>query len=439
MNYRTARDVPNVSIYQSPSANPENCARIRRCLTVLYGPATESDMGGRWPHGERHHSAKLAYADVEGIRERLADGEGLSAIGREFDIKPSTVAAVRDGKSWSRGDGHSEPAWREIVRPNGMIVFRLNRSASVPLHEICPSRQVGLWFVQEMTAAQLELFIHVSTLADGHYRPSGGCDVTQKNPAMLDALELAAILSGRRARRYSREHEGFTAHTSHHLEIMAPGRDRADFQHGGITRTTYTGTVWCPTTANRSWLARYDGSVFYTGNSAWTASDEERRVAIQPDMELGAWALQRLFVQRELRVAKVPEAEIAQHYVEVDLTGLAVHTNRQEDSRQLYDRGVLSGERAMESSGFDPDADMLEGAEYVRALGWKIGNPVLALYDTLEYDTLDWDRVANVGRVNRGPVAGSPADAPHREPGSGPEPGSPGSEDTDTPKVDRPD
>jgi hypothetical protein len=48
---------------------------------------------------------------------------------------------------------------------------------------------------------------------------------------------------------------------------MGPSGDRALPQ-----RVRYTGTVWCPTTANGTWLARRKGTVYFTGNSSWADS-----------------------------------------------------------------------------------------------------------------------------------------------------------------------
>ncbi len=33
-------------------------------------------------------------------------------------------------------------------------------------------------------------------------------------------------------------------------------------------RQKYSGTIWCPTTDNKTWLARRDGKAFFTGNSS---------------------------------------------------------------------------------------------------------------------------------------------------------------------------
>lgn len=49
--------------------------------------------------------------------------------------------------------------------------------------------------------------------------------------------------------------------------------------NGIALRTTLTGDVWCPTTANHTWLARRHGKVYFTGNSGHGHDDTAMRIA----------------------------------------------------------------------------------------------------------------------------------------------------------------
>src|SRR5690606_38820671 len=62
-------------------------------------------------------------------------------------------------------------------------------------------------------------------------------------------------------------------------------------QEQHISEETYTGTIWCPTTPNGTWLARYDGTVFYTGNSAWALTAEAIRLGVEPRLAIICHAL----------------------------------------------------------------------------------------------------------------------------------------------------
>jgi hypothetical protein len=50
--------------------------------------------------GESHGRAKLTATQVADIRRRVAEGERVTALGREFGVAYTTVQLIRDGKIW---------------------------------------------------------------------------------------------------------------------------------------------------------------------------------------------------------------------------------------------------------------------------------------------------------------------------------------------------
>jgi hypothetical protein len=171
--------------------------------------------------------------------------------------------------------------------------------------------------------------------------------------------------------------------------------------------------------------------------SAWASTDDERRVAVQPDMEVMCWALTRLVLHRQLQADGMSPEEILRHGVWFDLSPAAVRANQQEDARQARDRGLITGKATLRMSGV-PKADLLdeESDEYVRWVGHTTKNPMLMLYGTKAYDQIDWDEVLQVPEQT-GPAPDSPADEPKAGPGEG-DPGSPDDRETDTPRTKRP-
>lgn len=227
---RTGRNHPRVVIHQSRTANPAYVARIRRALTALYGPPVE----------------------------RLGAG------------------------GWNARYDRSVPAWREIPPTSpgahGVTRFRLNNAAASPLLDVAPGRLVGPGFIRELTAAQLELFVQTAIDADGHRRPKGsGMAITQKSPEYLDAVEMAAILAGYTTRRHMWM-RGTPRRPAYALHISAKAITLIGSQRKDVVR--YTGTVWCPTTPNGTWLARREGTAYYTGNS-YNAVLASHQVAVQ--------------------------------------------------------------------------------------------------------------------------------------------------------------
>lgn len=168
--------------------------------------------------------------------------------------------------------------------------------------------------------------------------------------------------------------------------------------------------------------------------SAWASSDEERRVAVQPDLETMCWGLEKLVFRRRLLEAKTSPEDIMSMGVWFDLSAAAVKSNMQEDGRQAFDRILVGPAAARRMSGIaEQDAPTEE--EEIRAVGRQIKNPMLALHKG-GVDDIDWDKVSEWGK-STGPAPDSPAEDPESGPGEG-DPGSPDDRETDVPRSQRP-
>lgn len=200
-----------IYISQSNVVHPHYCERIRRCLTTLFG----------------------------------------SPVSRLPGVK------------------NAGPCWREVIWPSNpeQTEFRLNAAAARVIREYAPNRVVRIDWLAELTPAQLELFLHVSSFGDGHARRS---EVTLAQASYKDdgnaheraeAFQAAAIMSGHYAsiqRDYTNESWVVYWGTKRYFK---PSRMHCTWvKHDGI--------VWCPTTRNGSWMARRDGYPFFTGNSS---------------------------------------------------------------------------------------------------------------------------------------------------------------------------
>jgi hypothetical protein len=54
----------------------------------------------RLRHGANHPATSFTDDQALEIRRRARTGESLSALGREFGVHHSTIARIRDGKTW---------------------------------------------------------------------------------------------------------------------------------------------------------------------------------------------------------------------------------------------------------------------------------------------------------------------------------------------------
>ena len=93
--------------------------------------------------------------------------------------------------------------------------------------------------------------------AEGSTSAAGNMHFAQSpeiNPEVLDAFQILCLMTGR------------TAHLSSVGCFVK--RSKCWYVHDRITSFDYEGLVWCPTTANGTWIARHDGAVTITGNSS---------------------------------------------------------------------------------------------------------------------------------------------------------------------------
>src|SRR5260221_522270 len=123
-----------VSVYQSPTANPGNCASIRAALDSLFGPARASMRSPR----------KAA-----------------------------------------------PPAWREGVNKS-CAVFYLNKAASDIVLAAAPGKMIQPEFVSSLTLGQLHLLLATAIKGDGWHEHF----LSQRSRDRLDAFQMAASLTG---------------------------------------------------------------------------------------------------------------------------------------------------------------------------------------------------------------------------------------------------
>lgn len=164
--------------------------------------------------------------------------------------------------------------------------------------------------------------------------------------------------------------------------------------------------------------------------TAWVQSDEEVRIAIQPDLDTMCWALTRFVLHKELERKGWSAQRILKHRIAWDLSESAARTNKQEDTRQAHDRGLASGNSVLRAAGLSVTDDRIPDWELIRLIGQKTQNPYLALVEEgTKLEDIDWGPdgpaalFAKVAKPGPNPDSGS-----EEEPSAGPgtrEPGSP--------------
>lgn len=215
-----------------------------------------------------------AYGNVTISQDRAANPTNVDRIKMclEKEFGPPTPPASNVGK-------HLSLVWRESERRGRSLVeFWLSKPAAAPLLVLAPDKVPSVAFLRSLTKEQLDLFIEVSYLADGHNsKARPGNALSQKDRKRAEAFQYALILAGRPTSLVFRP-EGdncsmwqVTEKTSEWFAPVPTARLRPE----SIQFITHGGEVWCPTTPNSTWLARRDGKVYFTGNSSSFLQDSD--------------------------------------------------------------------------------------------------------------------------------------------------------------------
>jgi hypothetical protein len=240
----TEHGTDGATIYQSATVNPQHVAAIRRALHIVAGEPTD-----------QMHTASRA-------------------TGRGFGDR--TVIA-----------------WRE-THVGSMVRFALNKRLADNLRALAPDKVPSVEFLTSLTGSQLELFIERSIDGDG-CRVAGGVQFHQADPRRATAFELACVLSGRSVTTRTIQSTGGFRDSVRHLVLTR----KSVSTHVGRAQSSwerYTGTVWCPTTANATWFARRHGRSYFTGNSTTFANAQQVsidtfRIHLEPTLQLVSDAL----------------------------------------------------------------------------------------------------------------------------------------------------
>ena len=191
-------------------------------------------------------------------RPGLHNGE----IAQSEKVNPTHVRSIRRAllhECGEPGDLKGGALWNE-TRRGEMVYFNLSKRLVLVLEGACPNKVVDPRFLLELTEAQLNLFIQRSIEADGWVTSGGSWSISQRKREMLEAFQFAAVLAGYQANmRYAEDIEMWRMNLSRRDAIRPSIQESREVE--------YRGLVWCPEVENGTWLARREGSVFFTGNS----------------------------------------------------------------------------------------------------------------------------------------------------------------------------
>ena len=196
----------SMGITQSPSANPENCERIRSLLTRIFGPPAKFLEGGHW-------------------HERLGASRSIN-----FRIDKVGVWLVRNAVETRT----------KAMKPE---------------------------FLMDLTQSQLDLLIDISMMADGCVTNDGVARLSQACENRIRSWEMAVVLAGRAMTTHTNGRMWSTTLLRSNYSSAFDSALRRDRSGPSDPRVVDVDKGWCPTTQNGTWLARRNGTVYFTGNT----------------------------------------------------------------------------------------------------------------------------------------------------------------------------
>lgn len=236
--------------------------------------------------------------------EGSVDRYGRGHVSQSSEVNPENCDRIRGafekvfGPPRLDGQRSTEPMWRESPRSNRPLTdFWFNKAAGQVLLNLAPGRVPTHEFLLSLTQEQLDLFLEVSFLADGHNsRAHSGNVITQKSREMAEMVHFALVLAGRSTGIHQDRNDMWRVswRTSPSFNPVATARLRPST----MVEVEHRGSVWCPTTDNGTWFARRDGKTYFTGNSSSFSQDADVLLGLEEEEDTPQERLLRVIMSR---------------------------------------------------------------------------------------------------------------------------------------------
>ena len=241
------------------------------------------------PSGDRPIEAKYDDALVELVAWYWTEGNREKPTSKFLKLTQKKVPGkerIRNAlwkhygppyeQSHYRPKDGSANAWIESSDPQrpGTSTFRVAAPYGLDILDHIDDHAPKTEFLLSLTQEQLKLFVEVSLMADGVNSElegkKGQRDLSQKSRHNAEQWQLVCILAGIPAHmrpRVRNDKDGRKNPHETNWVVNLGVKDQLTPKQWHYEIVEYTGRVWCPVTANQSWLARRNGKVCYTGNS----------------------------------------------------------------------------------------------------------------------------------------------------------------------------
>ena len=262
-----------------PDMEPLTAALIEAMITPLQNPESAASVVPFVIRGAAEHMDKakhLQFAQNLDTQITPLREAALRRLAISLDTPPEALMGMGASNHWC-ADAQTEiltsTGWRgyKELAP-GDVVLTLNHEAGSTHWQAVTD--VNTWDVVNEPMVSVESRLHSSLTTLNHRWPVLRGDPDGEHRVFTTSDELLEddlIITG----APNPEWRAFAGYDT-------PDALSLTQKVGVMGRTTYTGVIWCPTTDNRTWLARRNGTIYFTGNSAWQISEDAVKLNIEP-------------------------------------------------------------------------------------------------------------------------------------------------------------
>jgi hypothetical protein len=260
---------------------------------------------------------------------------------------------------------------------NGVISWTFRKPIWSRVIDVMPDKVLTFDMVRDMNADEMRAVIDAFSKGDGRHR-AGTWTIGQKNNGNtqnLEVLQAMAALCAKPATRL-KESNGSNFLNLHGGNVKGFKRTMAKT----VKRSDrVVDTVWCPTTEHGTWIARRNGAMFVTGNSAANRPDlfqgNFRRVAFQFKMysQGVTYLWGKTFRDAFITQLKTPEQKAEAKRIFYAMVGTQMIAA---GAMGLPIGGILMGAQ-MAASAFDDDDEPIDVEVGIRkALTYVFGDTI---------------------------------------------------------------
>jgi len=213
-------------------------------------------------------AALLGFLVTDGyFRTRKESPNSFEAV--LYQKKPGEVQWIRDT--------FKDYISSESVHPQtGVICFRLSAPKISKIRSVFQTKEDLPSVITRLGQAECRAMYDAMMRAEGS-SANGATQFPQNRGPVLDGFQILCYMLGKAG--HIRDKRGGTGHAA----LYVKGRDKISVHKWQRTEEQYTGQVWCPKTANSTWIMRQDGKVMITGNCEINAPRYVRMIANIPN------------------------------------------------------------------------------------------------------------------------------------------------------------